>query len=174
MSFSAQIRAFCNKTNTSIDDAVKLATVLAVQQLVMRSPVADPDLWAANAGAAAARESAFAGGKSARAAKKAHPNKAGKRHIGGRFRANWQVGLHQQPDATITDATDAGGGKTISRLTAVAAAARAGGVIYISNSLPYADALERGHSKQAPAGIVRLTVLALPVALESALRARRQ
>lgn len=173
MSFSTQIRAFCNKTNTSIDDAVKLATVLAVQQLVMRSPVADPDLWQVNAGAVAARESAFNSGKSARAAKKAHPNKAGRRYIGGRFRANWQVGLHQNPDTTITDNTDAGGAKTISRLTAVAAAARAGGIIYVSNSLPYADALERGHSKQAPAGIVRLTMLALPAALEAALRVRR-
>lgn len=31
-------------------------------------------------------------------------------------------------------------------------------VVIISNSLPYAEALENGHSKQAPAGIFRVTI----------------
>ena len=34
----------------------------------------------------------------------------------------------------------------------------AGDVIYLTNNLPYAVPLEEGYSKQAPAGMVALTV----------------
>lgn len=187
-SFAEQIRAICAKTKTSVDEAVKTAVILASQQLVTRSPVGDPDHWQANAGQKSAREtyndavdannSAVGKGpgrmrrKSTKALRKAFPNRAGKGYVGGRFRANWQIGI-ASPNESISDAVDPAGGATIGRLTGVAAAVRAGGVIYITNSLPYAIPLERGHSKQAPQGIVRLTMLDLPAALEASLRNRR-
>ena len=38
----------------------------------------------------------------------------------------------------------------------------AGGVTYLSNSLPYAVPLENGWSKQAPQGMVKLTAQEFP------------
>lgn len=187
-SFAEQIRAICAKTKTSVDEAVKTAVILASQQLVTRSPVGDPDHWQANARQKTARETynddvdahnAQTGSgpgrkrrKGTKALRKAFPNRAGKGYVGGRFRANWQIGI-ASPNTATTDLIDPAGGATIGRLTSVAAAVHAGGVIYITNSLPYAIPLERGHSKQAPQGMVRLTMIDLPAALEASLRNRR-
>lgn len=75
----------------------------------------------------------------------------------GRFRANWQVG-QGAIDAATTDGKDKEGELTKDRLAAEIQAIPAGGVTYISNSLPYAQALEYGHSQaQAPNGMVRVT-----------------
>jgi len=38
--------------------------------------------------------------------------------------------------------------------------------VFITSNLPYIEALEEGHSKQAPAGMVRLTLAALEIGLE--------
>ncbi|MGY2048909.1 HK97 gp10 family phage protein [Methylobacterium sp. JK268] len=75
----------------------------------------------------------------------------------GRFRANWRYGLGQM-DRAVSDDVDPSGQETIGRLTAEVTTARFGDVIYLSNSLPYALRLENGWSKQAPAGMVGITV----------------
>ena len=186
--FADTMRDICTKIVVSIDSAMHTAVVLASQQLVMRSPVGDPDHWRANAAPAAARETynitvdaynAEIGKgkgrvrrKSAKTLRRENPNKAGLGYVGGRFRANWQIGIGAANES-VTDDIDRAGGATIARLTAVAKAAKAGGVIYITNSLPYADRLERGHSKQAPQGMVRLTMLDLPDALRASLGAKK-
>ncbi|WP_225784253.1 HK97 gp10 family phage protein [Xenophilus sp. Marseille-Q4582] len=87
----------------------------------------------------------------------------------GRFRANWQFGAGNLNPAT-TDATDKGGMATLSRLQAEIGAAPIGGILWVSNSLPYAQRLEDGWSKQAPAGMVRLTVQELPGAVAAYVR----
>ena len=83
-----------------------------------------------------------------------HPPKG---YTGGRLRGNWQVGLNSTPNGEV-DREDASGGTTIGRGNAVIAGHRGDGSIFISNNLPYAQAVEGGHSKQAPAGMVRVTV----------------
>jgi len=77
----------------------------------------------------------------------------------GRFRGNWMIGVGS-PDISTIDAVDKDGSTTVARVTTAAPGLHAGGVIYITNSLPYARRLEYGWSKQAPSppGIVRLTV----------------
>ena len=77
----------------------------------------------------------------------------------GRFRGNWMLGVGS-PDTSTIDAVDKDGSTTIARITAAFADAQAGGVLYVTNSLPYARRLEYGWSQQAPSppGIVRLTV----------------
>ncbi|RSE85576.1 HK97 gp10 family phage protein [Achromobacter denitrificans] len=75
----------------------------------------------------------------------------------GRFRANWQFSAVSIQRATTT-ALDRGGQVTMNRLVAEIQRTGAGGVTYLSNSLPYAARLENGWSKQAPQGMVRLTV----------------
>lgn len=70
----------------------------------------------------------------------------------GRFRANNQVSIGS-PEYNVTDATDKSGGATLQQGSAVIAQGKPFSVIYIQNNLPYAEALEDGHSQQAPAGI---------------------
>ncbi|MFJ1075569.1 HK97 gp10 family phage protein [Bordetella bronchiseptica] len=75
----------------------------------------------------------------------------------GRFRANWQFSAAGIQRATSM-AVDPDGQVTLHRLVADIKQTRAGGVTYLSNSLPYAVRLENGWSKQAPQGMVKLTV----------------
>lgn len=82
----------------------------------------------------------------------------------GRFRGNWQLG-HGGPDLRTDSPFDkqalgsAPSGETFTRWLDQIEDIRAGSVVYISNNLPYARRLEyEGWSKQAPAGMVRVTV----------------
>ena len=72
----------------------------------------------------------------------------------GRFRANWMVGIggadETTTDSTVNDAMMRGsivltGYKTLKQ-------------IHLSNNLPYAAALEHGHSQQAPLGVAEISV----------------
>lgn len=85
----------------------------------------------------------------------------------GRFKNNWQTGIGGM-DKNISAAADLGGAGALARLTAKVAAWKPGQSIFISNSLPYAYRLETGWSKQAPSGIVRLTVQNFEVAIKKA------
>jgi hypothetical protein len=76
----------------------------------------------------------------------------------GRFRGNWNVSIGDA-DLSTTDETDADGEQTIVRGSAVLAGVGAEDtVVYLTNNLPYAVPLENGHSKQAPIGMVGITV----------------
>ena len=70
----------------------------------------------------------------------------------GRFRANWNVSFGE-PNYSTTASTNQTRGEPAKALTLPI-----GGVTYLSNGLPYAGRLEYGWSKQAPAGMVRLSV----------------
>jgi len=98
----------------------------------------------------------------------------------GRFRSNWQVSIGSVPSGTVgyqgTEAiAERAGSKgpvyeaTVAKSKGTADSAKAGDVIYIANNLPYAVRLEEGgygegpktvggFSRQAPAGMVTLTV----------------
>ena len=177
-SFTDQLNKAVAVAQGRIDEVAKTTVVLIAQQLVQRSPVGNPDKWAANSGAAYRRETynLFADAVNADAAKtggkavkrkgvknlrKSFPNVAGKGYTGGRFRANWQIGIGSM-DTSTTEDTDAGGSATIARLSAEAQGIKAGQVVFLSNSLPYAQRLEAGWSKQAPSGLVALTIIDLP------------
>jgi hypothetical protein len=75
----------------------------------------------------------------------------------GRFRANWQVGVGAINSATDS-AVDKSGEAVVARAEGALQNVKVGGVIFLTNSLPYAQPLEYGHSKQAPGGMVRITV----------------
>lgn len=77
-------------------------------------------------------------------------------YVGGRFRGNWQHGTVDMP-RTVFDTVDDVSGE---RIAASVNNGEAFAVHYIVNNLPYAIALENGHSRQAPpGGIVGLTVV---------------
>lgn len=75
----------------------------------------------------------------------------------GRFRGNWQVAINSIPQGTL-EIDDKSGAISISKADAEAMKLEVGESIYLINNLPYARPLEYGHSKQAPQGMVRITV----------------
>lgn len=79
----------------------------------------------------------------------------------GRFRANFQVAIGSMPAGTL-EIDDKTGAATISKVTAATLGLSAGQTIYLVNNLAYARRLEYGHSKQAPNGMVRITVQEFP------------
>ncbi len=81
--------------------------------------------------------------------------------LSGRFKGNWQVAIGSIP-AGVLAIDDKSGTATISKMTAAVLGLKAGQVIYLVNNLAYARKLEYGHSKQAPAGVVRTTLQEFP------------
>jgi hypothetical protein len=77
----------------------------------------------------------------------------------GRAKNNWQCGVGAV-DFSANEAPDRAGGGAISRTAAALEAWRPGRSIHLTNSMPYAQALEDGSSRQAPYGMVKLTVQA--------------
>lgn len=104
----------------------------------------------------------------------------------GRARASWDVSLGAPSDFLPPDVSPETRAerkknkkpKKIEPTMAAAASAQEGKAfdaialidakqpVFIVSNLPYIEALEEGHSKQAPAGMVRLTVAALEIGLE--------
>lgn len=79
----------------------------------------------------------------------------------GRFRGNWIVSVGGANGATF-EQVDPSGGRTISAgMSVLAGYPDTLPPIYIQNNLPYANRLENGWSKQAPQGMVALTVAEL-------------
>lgn len=68
----------------------------------------------------------------------------------GRFSSNWKLGVDQPDTATTQDTTP----PAIHVPPLVL-----GRVYYLTNSLPYAQRLEHGWSKQAPQGIVSIVAV---------------
>lgn len=72
----------------------------------------------------------------------------------GRFRANWMVGIGGA-DETTTDSTV---NDAMMRGSIVLTGYKNLKQIHLSNNLPYAAALEHGHSMQAPLGVAEISV----------------
>lgn len=121
-SFALQLQKFAEKAKANTDLVVQKITLEVAKSVIQKSPVGNPDLWKGSA----------------------PPG-----YVGGRFRANWMFG-DGKIDTTTTEETDKSGSMTKTRLAAAISATRAGGVTFISNSLPYAIPLEYGHSSQVP------------------------
>lgn len=72
----------------------------------------------------------------------------------GRFRSNWNLAINSKDtstsESTANDAAVRGGAVLVSFKS---------GSINITNALPYGQRLEDGYSKQAPAGMIGLTVI---------------
>ena len=94
----------------------------------------------------------------------------------GRFRGNWQVTANRPPLYAMNN-YDRDGSDTIAEgKRALHAIMRGGGAvrsIYFSNMLIYANALEYGHSKQAPAGVVGIVAARLRSFMAQAIRESR-
>lgn len=74
----------------------------------------------------------------------------------GRARGNWHISKGS-PEPQILERDDKNGRILPEEIEKINSA-KAEETIYIQNNLPYINALEYGHSKQAPQGMVRLTM----------------
>lgn len=75
----------------------------------------------------------------------------------GRAKANWIASIGE-PVTYPSTGKDKTGGSTIANAQHIHNAMKGLKPMYLANNLAYIEALENGHSKQAPAGMVKLTV----------------
>lgn len=78
----------------------------------------------------------------------------------GRFKGNWQVTIAAPATGTV-DRLDRDGSATLAEGSAVIGGLTEAKAIWLVNNLPYASRLENGWSKQAPAGVVAVTIAEL-------------
>lgn len=142
MTFALQLQKFADKTGAKMDELVEDVVGYVVTQIDKRSPVGNPALWE-------------------------NPPPAG--YVGGRFRGNWQLGVGSIPGG-VSARIDPDGLETVTAAIAEIPRDAAGRVYYYVNNLPYSQRLERGHSGQAPAGIVGLTLIDAGARAESTAR----
>jgi len=79
----------------------------------------------------------------------------------GRARGNWQVGVGEPDRSYAWDQYDPVGTETIAKGRPLLEAAPDGEILFVTNSVPYILPLEHGHSQQAPAGMVGVTIAEL-------------
>lgn len=134
MSFSNDISRWVEKATGKLREAQQLTAEIALEGVIARSPVGDPETWR-------------------------HPPPPG--YHPGTFKANWNVAIGA-PDLSVRDVQDPTGAATFAGGMATIEGARLGDSIFITNALPYAHRLEfDGWSQQAPAGMVRVTAAGL-------------
>lgn len=197
--FAERIDRWVSDTTDTIDTATRAIAIEMLTRMVLRSPVGNPELWAANRKVIEGRQrfnadvdavSAFARNPltrlrydkvktprrlSARTIAKRLPLKAGRGYVGGRFRANWNLEFGRANRTTLAEnIVDPSGQNAIaSGIDHLTANYVRGQAIYITNSLPYGPRLEFGWSRQAPQGFVRVTVAEFSTIADTAAQAAR-
>lgn len=185
MSFADDLAKRCLQAGEKCREVAKLVALDMQGQMIEKSPVGNPDLWQANKSVIYAREThnlwveainadlAKGEKKVARMGKKklkeTYKLKAGQNYTGGRFKSNWQVGLGSMNESVDSEPRS----DALGRAKVVLEGFKPGQTIFLTNNLPYAKKLEYGHSKQAPAGIVRLTVQDFAQAVKRAVEAAK-
>jgi hypothetical protein len=131
MSFAQDIQKFAQHCIDNADLVVRKTVLDVGKSLVERTPVGNPELWK-------------------------NPDNKPDGYVGGHARANWSHSIGALVNQEFKE-IDATGGASIDRIVGSVPVKAAGKVHYIQNSLPYMQALEDGHSTQAPSGIVAVT-----------------
>lgn len=141
--FALSLAKFAEKAPEQARTVVRKVSIDLLTKVVLRTPVGDPTFWKGKAPAG---------------------------YVGGRLRANWAVSIGTSNFA-VTERVDKSGQPTIDKGTATILAATTEAPIYIMNSLPYVREIEyEGHSKQAPAGMVRITVTEFQTFVDNAVK----
>ena len=159
---------FAGMVEEDVGKRQRVVAMALLSEVVRRSPVGNPELWAINETAvqynkavnnwnSSLYDDAANLTKTGRLKKGLKVNdgmdvKKPKGYVGGTFRASHLVSIGT-PDYSEPDGPDKEGSATINAGNGVIATAPAYSVIYIQSNLPYSVPLEQGHSKQAPAGV---------------------
>ena len=150
-SFSLQVAEFIAKAKENADSTVRETLFEMDKKIVERSPVGDTKKWLS-----LRPYSTWKRGKKSGKVKTMLKGPAG--YVGGRFRSNWQLSV-DVPAAGVLSLAAPDVAAAIAAHGAVLKGAKAGHIYYLVNNLPYAIPLENGHSKQAPIGMVGITVM---------------
>lgn len=150
MDFSLQVSEFVKKAKDNADESVRRIIIALAANIDKRSPVGDGALW-----------------------EKPPP----KGYVGGRFRGNWQYGFYPGVGIPMTclDNIDPSGESTQAAIAAAIPDKPLGVHHVLINNLPYAQALERGHSTQSPPGaMVGLTVVEFQQVVDEAVAGMKE
>ena len=132
MAFNDDIKRFNDKVEKAATMIFRGTALSLFSKVILRTPVGNTSIW-----------------------KTKYPPKG---YVGGRLRGNWQARINSAPSGEI-DKPDKNGGDTINKAKNETFKAKLGNSIYLVNNLPYAGVIEDGlHSKQAPAGMVKVTI----------------
>lgn len=141
MSFALDIQKYADKTKQSMGDAVREVVMTCATLVDERSPVGNREIWAVNID---------------RASRGLPPTPAG--YLGGHFRMNNQYKFGSVPAGEV-EGEDPSGAEAMAKVKVGVMAAPVAGMHYIANNVPYAIALENGHSTQAPQGVYGLAAI---------------
>lgn len=159
ISFDAPVKEFAQAFNIQFGVVVKTITLDLFRRVTLRTPV--------DTGRARAGWQIGVGEPGDMLPEKTEGLKPRKKNQ--RQPRNKEAGPKAKNGTTFT--TLFGGGTTDADLSK-AAHIDGGELIYITNNLPYIERLEFGHSKQAPAGMVRLSVAEVAAEIELMLEAK--
>lgn len=140
-SFAIDLAKYAEARKSAMGDVVREIVIQAATLVDERSPVGQPEIWANNI---------------ARATRGLPPTPAD--YIGGHFRANNQYKFGT-PATNEVEGEDPSGAATMAAVKAGVLASPVAGMHYIANVVPYAQALENGHSTQAPQGMYGLAAI---------------
>lgn len=175
MSFTLDLKAFVEKAKTNAETVIKKVSLDLTYSVIDRSPVGNPELWASNAMAVeynnevkrvnaetrANSDNLTKAGrlKPGRLLKDGMDLTSGKGYVGGRFRGNWQVSFDAPKTESIPLIDPRGVEAKGAAATLIQSFDSEVGTIWLMNNLPYGPRLEyEAWSKQAPAGMVRISV----------------
>jgi hypothetical protein len=175
MSFSLDLKAFVEKAKLNAETVVKKVSLDLAYSVIDRSPVGNPELWASNAVATEYNNEVKRLNVEARRnpenltkAGRLRPGRlikdgmdlsSGKDYVGGRFRGNWQVSFDVPETGQLERIDPRGAQSKDSAALVIQSFDSEVGTIWMTNNLPYGPRLEyEGWSKQAPAGMVRVSV----------------
>lgn len=139
--FTIDLAKYAEARKSAMGDVVREIVIQAAALVDERSPVGQPEIWASNISRASRGLSALPAG-----------------YIGGHFRANNQYKFGT-PATNEVEGEDSRGAATVAAIKTGVLASPVAGMHYISNNVPYAQALENGHSTQAPNGMYGLTAI---------------
>lgn len=187
-SFAESIRQFAEEAEHAIDATFREIVIEIGSSVIRMSPVGNPEVWARNTIAADYNKAVAEHNNGLRndpanlskngrlkPGRKLHDGmdiNAPEGYVGGRFRGNWQFSIDSPADGEL-DAVDPSGNSAAAALRAQVSGLTIGQTAYIVNNLPYAIPLEYGHSKQAPHGMVRVTLANFQRIVEEAIRNNR-
>ena len=143
MGFSLDIQKFVEKCGKNADTVVRKTVLDIGRSLIEKTPVGNPDLWQ-------------------------NPDNKPDGYVGGHARSNWIYSTGTRVVQEI-EGVDPSGEKTNERIAASVPVKAAGMVHFIQNSVPYIEALEDGHSHQAPNGFIELTKIEFQGMIKNAL-----
>ncbi|MBD1589786.1 hypothetical protein [Pseudomonas typographi] len=185
MSFSLDLKEFVEKAKANAEQVVQKVALDLTYAVIDRSPVGKPELWAVNKTATeynneVKRLNAESLNDPANLTKngRLRPGKlirdsmdlvTGKGYVGGRFRGNWQVSFETPIEESIERIDPQGTGTKGAAAQIIQTFELGVGSIWIMNNLPYGPRLEyEAWSRQAPAGMVRISVTEFQIFVNNA------